>query len=284
MLTASFIFAKGVTDELERALWSKGLISWDILRQFPEEAIAILGQSRTQKLVEQVVEAQAALSRGDAAWFRTMWPERERWRLWKGFATADKVAFVDIETTGLTPGYDQITVIGLAAVPDSGAVATAFVAGKPQPGDEALDRFREAIKAYHLVITYNGTSFDVPFIERSFRDSNFRFEQPHLDIMMPARSVGLLGGLKDMEKQVGIVRPAEIKDMRGAEAIQLWGQWKNSGDVAAYRKLTTYCKADCVNLRDFTQAVYAKKWDTIFTSHARHVDFAKVKGQQLTLF
>ncbi len=284
MLTASFIFAKGVTDELERALWSKGVTSWDVLRQFPEEAVAILGQSRTQKLVEQVVEAQAALARGDLAWFRTAWPERERWRLWQGFTAPEKIAFVDIETTGLTPGYDQITVIGLAAVAAASSSATAYVAGTPQTGDQPLDRFREAIKSFQLIVTYNGTSFDLPFIERSFRDANFRFEQPHLDIMMPARSIGLLGGLKDMEKQVGIVRPADIKDMRGAEAIQLWGQWKNAGDTAAYRKLTTYCKADCVNLRDFTQAVYARKWDTIYTAHARPVDFAKVKGQQLTLF
>ena len=280
MLTASFIFAKGLTEDLERALWSKGIISWDILRQFPEEAAAVLGQSRAQKLVEQVAEAQGALARGDMAWFRAAWPERERWRLWQGFALPERIAFVDIETTGLTPGYDQITVIGLA----DGLRSVAFVAGRPQPGDEPLEKFREAIKPYRLLVTYNGTSFDLPFIEKSFRESNFRFDQPHIDVMLPARAIGLQGGLKDMEKQVGITRPADIKDVRGAEAIQLWGQWKNTGDLAAYKKLTTYCKADCVNLKDFTEVVYQRKWEKTFTAHARQVDFAKVKGQQLTIF
>lgn len=280
VLTASFIFAKGMSEELERALWSRGLISWDILRQYPEEAAEVLGSSRAGKLVEQIAEAQQALIRGDAAWFKTAWPERESWRLWKGFAAPERIALVDIETTGLTPGYDQITVIGLA---DS-TKATAYVAGRPQPGDEPLERFRDAIKAYHLIVTYNGTGFDLPFIEKSFRDANFKFTLPHLDVMLPARSVGLQGGLKDMEKQVGIVRPADIKDMRGIEAIQLWGQWKNAGDLAAYRKLTTYCKADCVNLKDFTDAVYAKKWQTVYGNHARPVDFAKLKGQQLSIF
>ena len=41
----------------------------------------------------------------------------------------EQVALVDIETTGLTPGYDQITVIGLADSKGS----RAFVAGKPPP-------------------------------------------------------------------------------------------------------------------------------------------------------
>jgi len=56
VLTASFIFAKGLSDELERALWAKGIVSWDVLRQYPDEAVAILGDSRTRKLVEQVAE------------------------------------------------------------------------------------------------------------------------------------------------------------------------------------------------------------------------------------
>lgn len=280
MLTSSFIFAKGLTEELERALWAKGLVSWEILRQYPEEAASVLGASRAQKLVEQVVEAQAAFDKGDHAWFKAAWPEREQWRLWKGWATLEQTAFVDIETTGLTPGYDQITVIGLA----DGARSIAYVAGRPQPGDEPLEKFREAIRPYRLLVTYNGTSFDLPFIEKSFREANFRFEQPHIDVMLPARAIGLQGGLKDMEKQVGITRPADIKDVRGAEAIQLWGQWKNTGDLAAYRKLTTYCKADCVNLKDFTEVVYQRKWEKTFTAHARQVDFAKVKGQQLTIF
>ena len=86
-----------------------------------------------------------------------------------------------------------------------------------------------------------------------------------------------------MEKQIGIVRSSDIKDMRGLEAIQLWGAWKN-GDAAAYRKLTTYCKADCANLREFADTVYRRKWETVFTPHARSVDFVRIKGQQMTLF
>lgn len=279
MLTSSFIFAKGMTEDLERALWGKGLTSWELLRKHVGEAAEVVGQSRAQKLVEAVAEAEQALARADHAWFKANWPDKELWRLWKGLAELPKIALVDIETTGLTPGYDQITVIGLA----DGAQARVFVAGRPQPGDELLDRFREAIRGYQLVVTFNGQNFDIPFIEKHFREANFRFEQPHLDLLWPARSLGLGGGLKDMEKQIGIERAADIKEMRGTEAITLWGAWKN-GDLAAYKRLTTYCKADCVNLRDFAEHVYRKKWEKTFTPYAKEVDFDRIKGQQLTLF
>jgi hypothetical protein len=279
MLTSSFIFAKGMNEDLERALWGKGLITWELLRKHVGEAAEVVGQSRAQKLVEAVGEAEQALAKGDHAWFKANWPERELWRLWKGMAELVKIALVDIETTGLTPGYDQITVIGLA----DGAQARVFVAGRPQPGDELLDKFREAIRGYQLVVTFNGQNFDIPFIEKHFRDANFRFEQPHLDLLWPARSLGLGGGLKDMEKQIGIERAADIKEMRGTEAITLWGAWKN-GDLAAYKRLTTYCKADCVNLREFAEHVYRKKWEKTYVPYAKEVDFDRIKGQQLTLF
>jgi len=279
MLNRSFIFAKGVTEELERALWARGVASWEVLRAHPGEAAEVIGLSKAQKLVEAVAEAQHARDQGDLAWFRANWPKHEIWRLWQGLCPPEQVALIDIETTGLTPGYDQITVIGLA---DSNG-SRAFVAGKPQPGDDLLTAFTEIIRPYRLLVTFNGTQFDVPFIEKHFRDANFRFEMPHFDLLPPARSIGMNGGLKDMEKQLGIVRSADIKDMRGMEAIQLWGQWKN-GDIAAYRKLTAYCKADCVNLYAFAEAIYRRKWATIHAAHVRDVDFAKLKGEQTSIF
>ena len=281
MLTASFCFSKHVTDDQERALWGRGILSWALARQHLDEVTAVLGQSRAGKLGESLAEAEAAVAKGDAAWLKAAWPLKETWRLWEGWIKPEQIAFVDIETTGLTPGLDQITVIGLA---DGLGNSRAFVAGRPQPGDEPLDRFREAIKAFKLVVTYNGDSFDLPFIEKHFKDQAFRFEVPTLDIMWSARAVGLTGGLKDMEKQLGITRGGDIAGMRGQDAIRDWGLWRSAGDLAAYKRLTTYCKTDCVNLFDFSTQVYLRRWQSLYTSQARPVDFSQLKGEQLTIF
>jgi uncharacterized protein len=106
---------------------------------------------------------------------------------------------------------------------------------------------------------------------------------PHLDLLVLSRSLGISGGLKDIEKQLGIARGGDIAGMRGGEAIALWGAWRN-GDAAAYRKITTYCKADCANLWDLADILYRRRWQAVHAAHAKVVDFARTKGQQLSIF
>ncbi|TVR13158.1 MAG: hypothetical protein EA401_07450 [Planctomycetota bacterium] len=279
MLDRSFIFAEGITIEMERSLWRQGVTSWQALRKHSGQAVEAIGEARTRKLQGAIEEAERALQQGDHLWFSKHWPEKETWRLWRGYCSSEEVALVDIETTGRTPGFDQITVIGLS----NGQQEWAYVADRPLPGDESLQRFTEAIKAFRLVVTYNGIGFDIPFIEKHFRNQNYHLEQPHIDLMWPARSLGLTGGLKDMEQQIGIARDDAIAGMRGNEAIALWGAWKN-GDRSAYDKLVTYCKADCTNLQAFAEHVYERKWAETYTPYANDIDLDSAMGEQLSLF
>ncbi len=280
MLTQSFIFASGISEEIERDIWRRGVLSWEILRKHPGEVAEVIGETRSKKLLGAIGEAQAALDAGDLNWFRVHWPEKELWRLWRGFCTPKQRALVDIETTGRTPGFDQITVIGLS----DGTHERAFVADQPQEGDEPLAGYVEAIRNYRLLVTFNGIGFDIPFIEKHFRSANYRCEQPHLDLMLLARSLGLSGGLKDMEKQVGIARDEGIADMRGSEAITLWGQWQNRRDRSAYDRLVVYCKADCTNLMAFADILYERKVAQVYAPYATEIDLDQAHGEQLSLF
>ena len=137
MLTQSFIFAQGINEDMERAMWARGVTSWDILRRHRGIAAEAVGEARSRKLLEAVNIAQEALDKQDATWFRQHWPVKESWRLWKGYCQPDQVALVDIETTGRTPGYDKITVIGLS----DGKNERAFVADRPMAGDEPLEKY-----------------------------------------------------------------------------------------------------------------------------------------------
>ena len=53
---------------------------------------------------------QEALLRGDASFFKPLLPPNETWRLYREFA--DRAVFLDIETTGLSPWGDEVTMIG----------------------------------------------------------------------------------------------------------------------------------------------------------------------------
>jgi len=279
MLNRSFIFAPGMTEDLERALWGRGVLTWEVLRRHPGEVAAAIGEQRAKKLQGAVGELTDLIQRRDLAAFNRIWPEKESWRLWEGWCASDEVALVDIETTGLTPGFDQITLIGLSR----GGHEQVFVADRALGEDKPLDTFPDAMKGVRLLVTFNGVGFDAPFIERHFRARGFTFEMPHLDLMFPARAAGLTGGLKDMEKQVGIVRADDIKEVRGSQAIALWGAWKQ-GDRASYDKLTAYCKADCRNLAAFAAEVYRRRKAQVHDPYAKAIDLDAAMGQQLSLF
>ena len=279
MLTASYCFAPGITEDLERTLWQQGVLNWDILRKHRDAAVGAIGDARTKKLVAAVNEAEEAWKAGDYAWFSKNWPKNETWRLWRGYCESNRVALMDIETTGRTPGFDQITVIGCS----DGTEELAFVADRPLPGDLPLEDYLETLRQKQLLVTFNGIGFDVPFIEKHFREHRYVCDHPHIDLMLVARSLGLTGGLKDMEKELGIGRDSSIQDMRGNEAIILWGAWKN-GDRSAYERLVTYCKADCTNLAKFADICYERKWDQVYTKFARELDLDAMFGEQTSLF
>jgi uncharacterized protein YprB with RNaseH-like and TPR domain len=66
---------------------------------------------------------------------------------------------LDIETTGLDRQYNSITTIALY---DGHEIKT-YVHG------QNLDDFIEDIQQYKVIVSYNGKSFDIPFIENFFK-------------------------------------------------------------------------------------------------------------------
>ena len=71
---------------------------------------------------------------------------------------SEHAAYLDIETTGLDRAHDTITTIALY----DGSEIKWYVQG------QNLDDFPRDIERYNLLISYNGSCFDVPFIERFF--------------------------------------------------------------------------------------------------------------------
>ncbi len=65
----------------------------------------------------------------------------------------------------------------------------------------------------------------------------------HVDLRFLARRVGLSGGQKAVEREIGIQRDDEIRGMTGESAPILWHRYR-LGDVAAARNLISYNHAD----------------------------------------
>lgn len=152
-------------------------------------------------------------------------------------------AFLDIETTGLSPFYNDITVIGIYRHDGrKGKFIQLY-------GQEiTADNLKSALEGVNTIYTYNGSRFDLPFIE-SFLGISFEndFNMDHCDLMYTCWQNNLKGGFKSVERQLGIDRETDSVD--GLLAIHLWNQYIENYDLDALDLLLRYNKDDVVNLK-----------------------------------
>ena len=150
-------------------------------------------------------------------------------------------AFLDIETTGLSPEYSEITVVGIHIVE---GFDTSFI---QLVGDDiTADSIVEALNGVDVIYTYNGSRFDLPFI-LSRLEIDLAELFTHHDLMYDCWRNNLYGGLKSVEQQLDI--PRRLKEVNGAEAIKLWWRYVNNYDQGALATLLAYNKEDVVNLK-----------------------------------
>ena len=100
-----------------------------------------------------------------------------------------------------------------------------------------LDQFPAYVAQFPLLVTFNGSQFDVPFLRAHFPEA--RLDQAHIDLRFVLRSLGYRGGLKAIERNLGLTRDAAIQGVDGFEAVRLWHRYRR-GDRAALMKLALY--------------------------------------------
>lgn len=160
-------------------------------------------------------------------------------------------AYLDIETTGLAPGGETITVIGIYLVNGAASRLVQLV------GDEACaEKLLEVLDGVHTLYTYNGRRFDLPFINVclgvNLEDSCHGWR--HHDLMYDCWRRNLRGGLKRVEVQLGIARDTE--GITGWDAVKLWWRHKLHGDRNALDLLLKYNSEDVTNLKALRERLH----------------------------
>jgi len=150
-------------------------------------------------------------------------------------------AYLDIETTGLSRYSDDVTVIGIYLVNACEERMIHLV------GDDVTDEnLVNALENVETIYTYNGSRFDLPFIDcRVGVDISASYH--HHDLMYDCWRRNLYGGLKAVEQQLGIGR--ELQGVDGFQAVMLWWRYVNDGDKDALRTLLKYNEEDVKNLK-----------------------------------
>ncbi len=238
MISRTFLHIKSIGAGTERKLWSQGVLCWqDIL----DGEIASSKMVRTIR--DEIPNSVRALKENNHSYFSESLPISEHWRLFKEFS--NQTAYVDIETTGLNPDVSEITTIALY----DGKDIKHYVNG------ENLFSFVKDIRKYNVIVTFNGRSFDAPFIEKKLGGV---LRQTHIDLRFVLASLGYSGGLKACEKAFQLNRD-ETEGIDGLMAVYLWKEYKNSGKKSALDTLLAYNIEDVVNLEYLMHSAYNMK-------------------------
>ena len=159
------------------------------------------------------------------------------WRLYDFFM--EEVIFLDIETTGLNKTNSDVTDIGLY----DGINTKIMIKGI----NLDFSILKKELQKYKLIVTFNGASFDIPFIEKLSPNSIPKI--PHFDVKSITQRLNLSGGLKNIEKTLGIKRSKIVDKFYGGDALTLWKMYKATGDEYYLNLLIEYNEYDIINLK-----------------------------------
>jgi uncharacterized protein YprB with RNaseH-like and TPR domain len=239
LLTSTFVHVPQVGLAAEASLWKQGCHTWGHFLSEPARfSVGAAGRHTMEAFLEM---STLALEKEDHQFFAQRLGAKNNWRAWPSFQ--DKILYLDIETDGGQAG-ESITMIGLY----DGREYTCLTR------DEGLGAFPDILSQASYLVTFWGTGFDIPMLRKLFPRAEF--DQIHLDLCYAFRQAGIRGGLKAIEKQLGISRVEEAEGLTGRDAITLWAQWERRGIESARDTLIAYNREDVVNMERLSEVVY----------------------------
>jgi uncharacterized protein YprB with RNaseH-like and TPR domain len=221
----------------ETHFWRQGLATWEDF--LASKGIRGLSRERLDWLKRELAGSLEHLA--DAAYFAGRLQAGEHWRLFRHLRP--RTGYLDIETTGSAwPGL-SVTVVGLY----DGQHMRQFIQGYN------LQKFPQILSEFDLLVTFNGTQFDLPVLRAYFPE--LPLPPAHVDLRFLLARLGYKGGLKRIEPRFGIHRPEEVKGMDGYMAVLLWERYQR-GDRTALELLLKYNREDVVNLEMLMEHAY----------------------------
>jgi len=245
MLRQSFCFLPNIGPQREATIWNAGISDWSSFLE--TKKVCGIGEESKETHDALLRVAKQKLWEDDAAWFGHMLGQSEHWRVYNEFK--EQAVYLDIETDGY---YGSVTVVGLY---DSNQTMT-FVRGINL--DKQL--LQQQLAKYKMIVTFNGASFDLPVIKRYF---NISTHVPHVDLRFVCQRAGLTGGLKAIERQLGIKRPEAVQGIAGSDAVYLWNQFKTTSERKYLDLLVQYNEEDVINLPRIADVVIPQVWNSV---------------------
>ena len=197
-----------------------------------------------------------------------------------------RVGILDIETTGLSPSRHQVILGGLLVFERDGkATIRQYFAERLEDEKDLLYSYLGEIDKCDLLITYNGKSFDMNFLE--IRESNLGFPPSqfpyNLDLYLVIRKASDLRSKLPNLRQKTIENYLGLGDQRsdtinGLESIELYGDYIKTGNEKARDKIHLHNRDDLYQLYKLLDVVDLCDMEKAF----HHLGFPGTPNLQVT--
>ena len=243
MITHTFQLIPSVGAKKEQAIWETGVRSWDDF--LASDRVGTMRPEAKERGDVLITQASELLDDGNSRDLAEMLPKGEVWRMFDRFK--DDAVYLDIETDGLSRD-STVTVVTVHGRGDTVTLTHGI--------DLGPETLADAVDGASMIVSFNGSCFDIPVLRNSF--PTIDFDIPQFDLRFSSRKVGYRGGLKPLEIQLGITRSDDIEGVDGADAVRLWKMWEKHGDRDSLDILTEYNRADTVNLERIAEIIYGR--------------------------
>lgn len=173
------------------------------------------------------------------------------------YFNTSNVCFLDIETTGLNRNMNSIYLIGVLFFDENSKswILKQYFANNLDKEKNILEEFLSVFSSFDKIITYNGDSFDIPFIEKrlEYYDIKYDFDKnSSYDLYQVIRQnryfLNLANlKLKTVELSLGIEREDKYS---GKDCIEFYFDYINSKNYLLKDNILKHNYDDLVNMLD----------------------------------
>ncbi|MGI6069958.1 MAG: ribonuclease H-like domain-containing protein [Blautia sp.] len=169
------------------------------------------------------------------------------------FFDASKSIFLDIETNGLSSRYCFIYLIGILEFSGENLFLRQWLAQSPEEEKEILEALFQAVEGCTGIIHFNGTQFDLPFIQARCAFHGIADPLVHrrsLDLCRRLKPIQPLAGLSSrrfqaVEDFLGLSRK---NDVNGKECIHLYQKYYATGKEEFSAPILSHNRLDLEHL------------------------------------
>lgn len=171
------------------------------------------------------------------------------------------IGVFDIETTGLSPYQHKLILGGVYSFVENST--SQFFCETPDSENETIRKLVAELVKYDVIITYNGNTFDFPFLIRRAKENKIQLPEliyqtvdlyRWLRLYWPQAKKLESMRQKNIEYALGIATQRE-DTINGSDCIALYSKYIQDADIAAKEAILLHNRDDIIQLKRIAEAL-----------------------------